>query len=314
MPWKEELVHYGIDKNNLNLRAENSHLTMEHIVKLGNLEPQTKYYYAIGGLTHVLQGNEENYFKTMPPIGTLGKYRIGAFGDCGNNSANQKSIINQFEKYLGTDDMTAWVLLGDNAYESGTDAEYQQNFFEVYQQQMLGKYPLFPAPGNHDYRDIDQYRGKTHSGNQVAYFHNFTMPVNGEAGGLASGNPAYYSFDIGNIHFISLDSYGKEDNNRLFDTLSRQVQWVKKDLEANKNKDWVVAYWHHPPYTMGSHNSDKENELVKIRENFIQILERYGVDLVLTGHSHGYERTRLINGHYGPENCLMLKNTRSVHL
>jgi hypothetical protein len=87
----------------------------------------------------------------------------------------------------------------------------------------------------------------------------------------------------------------------MYDTLSPQVQWVKKDLEQNKDKDWVVAYWHHPPYTMASHNSDRETELVKIRENFIRILERCGVDLVLCGHSHGYERSWLINGHYDKE-------------
>jgi hypothetical protein len=107
----------------------------------------------------------------------------------------------------------------------------------------------------------------------------------------------------GNVHFLSLDSYGKEDTGttRLYDTLGAQVQWIKADLAANKNKGWVVAYWHHPPYTMGSHNSDNETELVKIRENFLQVLERLGVDLVLCGHSHDYERSKLMNGHYGKE-------------
>jgi hypothetical protein len=89
----------------------------------------------------------------------------------------------------------------------------------------------------------------------------------------------------------------------MYDTLGAQVQWIKKDLDAFKNtkRGWVVAYWHHPPYTMGSHNSDKEGELIKIRENFIRILERYGVDLILCGHSHLYERSRLMKGHYGME-------------
>src|SRR5262249_16047494 len=93
----------------------------------------------------------------------------------------------------------------------------------------------------------------------------------------------------------------EEGQYRLYDTLGPQVQWVKKDLEANKKKGWVIAYWHHPPYTMGSHTSDKEDELVHIRENFIQIRERYGVDLILCGHSHDYERSKLMKGHYGPE-------------
>jgi hypothetical protein len=107
---------------------------------------------------------------------------------------------------------------------------------------------------------------------------------------------------VGNIHFLSLDSYGKEENSyRLYDTVGPQVQWIKKDLAANKNRGWVIAFWHHPPYTMGSHNSDSEEELVKIRENFIRIIERAGVDVVLNGHSHGYERSRLMAGHYGME-------------
>ncbi len=129
------------------------------------------------------------------------------------------------------------------------------------------------------------------------------MPTQGQSGGVASNSEAYYSFDIGNIHFLSLDSYGKEDSatTRLYDTTGAQVQWIKQDLEANTNKGWIVAYWHHPPYTMGSHNSDAEAELVEIRQKFIRILERYGVDLILCGHSHDYERSKLMMGHYGPE-------------
>src|SRR5205814_1778512 len=117
-----------------------------------------------------------------------------------------------------------------------------------------------------------------------------------------SGSKAYYSYDWGNIHFISLDSYGQEGPNdsRLYDTLSPQVEWVKKDLQAN-NKTWVIAYWHHPPYSMGSRNSDIDDELWKIRQNFIRILERYGVDLVMCGHSHVYERSYLLNNYYGKE-------------
>ena len=126
------------------------------------------------------------------------------------------------------------------------------------------------------------------------------MPVNGESGGVASGNPAFYSFDIGNIHFISLDSYGKEDNKYfLHDTIGPQVQWLKKDLEANKNKGWVITYWHHPPYSKGTHDSDTDDIMSGVRENLLRILDRYEVDLVLTGHSHVYERSRLMKGHYG---------------
>lgn len=296
------VVKYGTEANNLQIFIKDSAPVTEHIIKLSRLNPATKYFYSIGGVANTLQGNADNYFQTLPVSGSSGIYRIAAFGDCGNNSINQKKVRDQVLKYLGNNYLDSWLLLGDNAYEYGTDAEYQKNFFDVFKDDLLKKYPLFPAPGNHDYREIDKNTGVSKLTHDVAYYQNFSMPIRGEAGGVPSHNPSYYSFDIGNIHFLSLDSYGKEENGaRMFDTLSPQVQWVKKDLEANKNKGWVVAYWHHPPYTMGSHNSDKERELIKIRENFIKILERAGVDLVLTGHSHSYERSKLLNGHYGNE-------------
>lgn len=299
---ERSVVRYGTDPNRLTDSVENTMITNEHIVKLSKLQPRTTYYYSIGGLTHTLQGGKGNYFMTLPEPGSRDRYRIAAFGDCGNNSLNQRMVRNEVLKYLGDNYLDAWLLLGDNAYESGTDAEYQVNFFDVFKDDLLKRYPLFPAPGNHDYRDIGKYRGVSQATQDVPYYQIFTMPVDGEGGGVASRNPAYYSFDIGNVHFLSLDSYGKEEKTlRMFDTLSPQVEWVKKDLAANRHKDWVVAYWHHPPYTMGSHNSDRETELVKIRENFVRILERYGVDMVLCGHSHNYERSKLIKGHYGKE-------------
>jgi hypothetical protein len=64
----------------------------------------------------------------------------------------------------------------------------------------------------------------------------------------------------------------------------------------------VIAFWHHPPYTKGSHDSDTDNELVEMRQNAVDLLEQYGVDLVLGGHSHSYERSYFINGHYGLAN------------
>jgi hypothetical protein len=78
--------------------------------------------------------------------------------------------------------------------------------------------------------------------------------------------------------------------------------WLRADLEANTNH-WLIALWHHPPYTKGSHDSDNQNgadfELVEMRENVLPILESYGIDLVLGGHSHCYERSFLVHGHYG---------------
>jgi len=295
-------VRFGTDPKKLDLIAGNSNRSKDHLVTLNNLKPSTKYYYMIEGFKDTLQFDEKNNFYTFPTVGTEGKYRIGIFGDCGTSIPNQLNSRDQFEKYIGDDTLTAWVLLGDNAYSFGTDMEYQHNFFNTYKDNLLKRSAVFPAPGNHDYRDEPYAAEVAQRSGEIGYYQNFNMPTKGESGGLPSHTPAFYSYDIGNIHFLSLDSHGTEDNgSRLYDTTGVQVKWVKADLEANKNKGWVIAYWHHPPYSMGSHNSDTERQLIKIRENFIQILERYGVDLILCGHSHSYERSKLMQGHYGSE-------------
>ena len=293
-------VRYGAEAGHLDRVADDSAFLTEHRVMLHGLLPHTRYYYAVGGFEDTLQGGADNYFFTLPEPGTEGVYRIGVLGDCGNNSVNQRQVRDQLLRYLGGNYMDAWILLGDNAYENGKDDEFQSSFFNIYKNDLLKRYPLFPAPGNHEYH-AEANLILTQETHDVAYYRDFSMPVNGEAGGVPSKSQAFYSYDIGNIHFLALDSYGEEEKRyRLYDTTGPQVKWIKRDLEAN-TKPWVIAYWHHPPYTMGNHSSDTETELVKIRENFLPILERYGVDLVVCGHSHDYERSRLMMGHYGPE-------------
>ncbi|MCF2490940.1 metallophosphoesterase [Dyadobacter sp. CY347] len=299
--WRTDLatnsmVRYGLSHAALNMQVELTAKETEHEVKLSELDPATRYYYAIGFAGEILEGGLDNYFETAPKPGTKGKYRFGVLGDCGTNSATQDMVRERISAYLGENYMNALLLLGDNAYAFGKDAEYQSNFFNHYKSNFLKKNPVFPAPGNHDYNNDNPDRQKDHN---VPYYDVFTLPTQGEAGGVASETEAFYSYDYGNVHFLSLDSYGKEDQaTRLYDTLGRQVRWIKKDLAANQNKDWIVAYWHHPPYSQGSRNSETELDMIKIRENFIGILEKNGVDLILCGHSHVYERSRLMEGHY----------------
>jgi predicted MPP superfamily phosphohydrolase len=271
----------------------------EHIVRIGGLTADTKYWYTIGSTTLNLQATNTNYFLTLPPSNTTRKLRFLAIGDCGVASANQTDIMNTFKNYIGTNDVDAMILLGDNAYSTGTDAEYQTGFFNIYKDEFLKYYKLYPAPGNHDYGNSLANNTKTGStpANSMPYHLNFTTPMAGEIGGLASGVKNYYSYNIGDVHFIALDSYGKDAGLLMSDTTGPQTLWLKADLAANTKK-WTVAYFHHPPYTKTSHSSDSELDLVAIRENFIRILERNGVDLVICGHSHGYERSYLLKNFY----------------
>jgi 3',5'-cyclic AMP phosphodiesterase CpdA len=80
------------------------------------------------------------------------------------------------------------------------------------------------------------------------------------------------------------------------------MQWLKADLAATQ-RDWIIAFFHHPTYTKGTHDSDKDNDsggrMKDMRAVFLPVLEQGGVDLILTGHSHVYERSPLLDGHYG---------------
>ncbi|CAG4995459.1 3',5'-cyclic adenosine monophosphate phosphodiesterase CpdA [Dyadobacter sp. CECT 9275] len=292
-------VRYGLSSDNLEWQTDDSTLVSEHIIKLSNLKPYTKYYYTVGNLADTtLQGDASNYFYTLPEKGSQQLIRVAGFGDCGNNSINQRLVRDAIVKVVAEKPINAWILMGDNAYGDGTDAEYQAKFFNNYKDNLLKNYPLFTSPGNHDYHDFAS--ASASDKHKIAYYQNFTMPTQGEAGGVPSNTQSYYSYDIGNVHFLSLDSYGPDFKGLYMYDEGEQVEWVKKDLAANKSK-WVVAYWHHPPYTMGSHNSDTEKSLVSIRQNFIKVLEEQGVDLIICGHSHVYERSKLLKGYYGME-------------
>lgn len=289
-------IMYGTVFGTYTDTANDANLTNDHSLRLTGLTPDTKYFYTIGSSTQTLQAGADNYVLTLPPSSTTRKLRFAAIGDCGNNSTNQRETKNALLNYLGADDLDALITLGDNAYSSGLETEFQTNFFDVYKDDLLKNKKLYTAPGNHDYGNSSGNTGVRNN----AYYNNFSMPAAAECGGIASGTEAYYSFDVGNVHFLSLDSYGRENGNttKVYDTAGAQATWVKNDLAANTKK-WTVVYFHHPPYTKTSHNSDTElGDLGAMRENFIRILERYGVDLVLCGHSHGYERSYLLKNYY----------------
>ena len=278
--------------------VDSSTVTTEHIVRISGLTPDTKYFYTIGSSTVTLQNDVLCNFLTLPPANTTRKLRIAAFGDCGDGSANQVAVKNAFRTYIGSNEVDAMILLGDNTYNSGLDIEYQTLFFDPYKDDILKYYKLYPAPGNHDYGDVNNL---ANTGDRTKpYYQSFSVPTAGESGGVPSGTESYYSFDVGDVHLLSLDSYGTESGSfatKMYDTTSPQALWVKADLAAN-TKRWTVAYWHHAPYTKIGLNSDTDAELIAVREKFIRILERYGVDLVVCGHSHGHERSYLMRNFY----------------
>ena len=280
-------VSIGTTQGSLTSNFDNATSTTEHEVVVSGLSPATKYFYSLGSTTQALAGNDSNhFFVTSPTAGTSSPTRIWVLGDSGTANASAQAVRNAYLTFTGTVHTNFWLMLGDNAYENGTDSEYQAAVFDMYPT-ILRQSVLWPTIGNHD---------TAQSSNPPAglpYFAMFTLPANAEAGGMASGTEKYYSFDYANIHFICLDSMTSDRS-----STGAMANWLRADL-ASTTRQWTIAFWHHPPYTKGSHDSDTEQNLVEMRQTFLPILEDGGVDLVLAGHSHSYERSFLIDGHYG---------------
>jgi hypothetical protein len=280
-------VLYGPDPSDLSFSRYDPAPVTEHEIRIDRLDPDTRYYYAVGTGADILAGGDSRfYFRTAPPVGAVRPTRIWVLGDSGTANLNARAVRDAYRSLTGEAHTDLWLMLGDNAYPSGTDAEYQAALFDFYPE-LLRRTPLWPTLGNHDGISADS---STQSG---PYYSIFTLPRQAEAGGVPSGTEAYYSFDFANIHFICLESF---ETDRSPD--GAMLTWLEEDL-METSQDWVIAFWHHPPYSKGSHDSDTEIELVQMRQNALPILERGGVDLVLTGHSHSYERSYLLDGHYG---------------
>ncbi|GAB3692034.1 hypothetical protein GCM10027592_10500 [Spirosoma flavus] len=276
-------IWYGLQSNQLTGNQSESQTGTEHNLTITGLQPSTRYVYAVGYDEKQLGAGDDYYVKTAPVPGDKRPVRFWVLGDFGVPTENQKNVYKSYLDATINKRADVWVWLGDNAYNYGQEAEYNSAVFSFYAP-TLRSLPIFPTPGNHDYSDSEVNFN-------IPYYNLFSFPQNGEAGGVPSGSKSYFSADYGSVHLISLDSQGRENGQfRLYDTTTTQVQWLKRDLAANK-LPWTIVIFHHPPYSKGGHNSDTEESMRLLRENLTPILERYGVDLVISGHSHGYERT-----------------------
>jgi len=290
-------VRFGLASQSLGWQVTSPTPVTDHIVTLTNLAPDTRYYYAVGTEAADLAGGPQHYFFTAPTsakptriwvlgdAGTAFNQPIDIYYGAGLIKEGQREVRDAYYAHAGSRHADVWLLLGDNAYNDGRDGDYQTNFFEIYPE-VTRQSVIWPAIGNHE---VDVFG----TGDDSAYLEIFSLPTRGEAGGVPSGNERYYSFDYGNIHFVCLDS---EVSSR--EPGSPQLTWLQADLAAN-TKDWLIVFWHSPPYSKGSHDSDSRPNLRTMRENVVPMLEAHGVDLVLCGHSHVYERSYLIDGHYG---------------
>ena len=226
------------------------------VAELQPLEPSTVYCYAIRDITAPAG------FRTAPGPDSTEPVRFIAFGDSGGGGSYQNAVRDQ----MFTVPFDFVIHTGDIAYDHGTLGDLESQFFKVYAN-ITRSFAVFPVPGNHDYE----------TGGAAPYRQSFVLPDNGGP----DANEGWYSFDWGNIHFAALDSEKH---------LPEQAAWLDADLAAS-DKPWKVVITHRPPYSSGEHGSDSG-----ARKHFVPVIEKHGVQLVLNGHEHDYERTQPING------------------
>ena len=227
------------------------------------LLPGKTYSYSVLLDGQILASGPNQFNFTTP---APGKFSFLSFGDSGADSPQQIALT----QLMAAEPAVAKVIhLGDIAYESGTYAQFQANYFALYAP-LMSRLPFFTTPGNHDYETSDA----------APYLAGSAAPVSNVP---ATDLGRYYSFDWGDAHFVSVDS-----NLMPTDAESRMLGWLDSDLAATE-KFWKIVFLHHPPYPTGTHLGDPICALVQ--QNVNPIVERHGVQLVLSGHEHGYERS-----------------------
>lgn len=199
-------------------------------------------------------------FRTAPGASSDDAVRFIAFGDSGGD----RRVLLVPEMARSRFDLILHV--GDIAYWDGSLGNFEVEFFDTYAR-LLAHAAIFPASGNHEYVTPDA----------VVYRQVFALPENGGPDGVER----WFSYDWSSVHFIALDT------ERVG---SAQASWLEADLSHNA-LPWTIVYFHRPPYSSGVHGGSRA-----VREAFNPLFERHGVQLVLSGHDHDYERTHPVGG------------------
>jgi 3',5'-cyclic AMP phosphodiesterase CpdA len=276
-------------KREIAVRGAEPHLVWT--ATLAGLAPGSEFDY------RVLRAGEEVFAaRGKARKGTGQPVRFAAFGDAGVGGTAQQAVARQ--ALAQNPDFV--FMPGDLVYQRGRIAEYREKFFPIYNTNevpLLRSTLFVAAPGNHDtgVRDLGS------AADTLAYFYYWSQPLNGPVHpsfgilqGPAADQDAFrraagenfprmgnFSFDYGDSHWLVLDSnrYAEWSDPAL-------VEWIAKDLAAT-SATWKFAGFHHP----GLHSSRAHAEDQWMRR-LSGVLEAGGVDLVLAGHVHNYQRSR----------------------
>ncbi|RYX85079.1 hypothetical protein EON83_07480 [bacterium] len=254
----------------------------------------------------------EGYFTTRQPRGT--RTRFVAIGDNACQNVGNRNVC--YQAYLTHPDFV--INVGDSVYNQGRDSEYTKYFFMVFNSDtaapgigapLLRSVPYYSVLGNHDVNYSDPLLNANwacanfdSAPDALGYFTNMYLPSNGpksppsplalrgaenkiadfqKAAAGRYPSMANYSFDYGDIHFLCLDS------NIYVDTTNPQLQqWIIDDLKSTDAR-WKFVVYHHPAFNAGDNHFSEQHFRV-----LSPIFEANGVDLILNGHEHIYQRSQ----------------------
>ena len=190
-----------------------------------------------------------------------GAQRFAVIGDFGEGSPEELRIAAQV-KAMHPDRV---LTLGDNVYPTGRERDWQRGFDppELFGT-MVKTTPFMPSLGNHDYYNYDLR----------PYFNRFPH---------LQGRP-YYTWSSGNAQFFVLDTEQRLDGG------STQLAWLGAQL-AQSTAGVKIVYLHRPPYSSAGAETPPA-----WRDALHRVLAAHGVQLVIAGHEHSYERSHAIDG------------------
>src|SRR5579864_8153167 len=198
--------------------------------------------------------------------------RFAVIGDSGTGEEAQYALAEEMASYRGEFPFDFVIMLGDNIYGHKTPADFKRKFEDPYRPLLDAGVKFYASLGNHDDPNERLYK-----------------PFNMEG-------RRYYSFKRGNVEFFALDSSYMDHP---------QLDWLMKQISDSK-ATWKICYLHHPLYSHGkAHGPD-----VDLRKLLEPIFQEEGVNVVLSGHEHNYERVKPQHGIY----YFVVGNSGQLHL
>ena len=182
--------------------------------------------------------------------------KFAVIGDAGTGSSAQKAVAKELATWRSRFPYTFVIMVGDNMYGGENARDFQKKFEIPYKPLLDAKVKFYASLGNHD---------------DAAIQRNYPLfNMNGER---------FYTFKPKDgVRFFALDS------NYVDKT---QLEWLDKQL-AGSGSEWKIMFFHHPLYSSGETHGSAELQ----RELLEPVFVKHGVNLVLTGHEHFYERIK----------------------